>query len=190
MEIVNSIKTSGWYTCEENACGEFDGMLNTCRNDEGAHWFRVEREVIGSLMQPHAFCNECYSVRIDRVLIPLLPAIQAGWRWGSIGVECKNSGVKIGRAVCQALDYRRSVFKLSSGNICALDQVFIWPVDRVSGDIASVMMQNRIGIVRFDRDTINFEFMFNGTCALKIGDCGLKFNEAALNTTGRKVGSR
>lgn len=190
MIVGTSIKTGGGYSCEENACGEFDAMLNHYRNNEGAHWFRVEREVPGSLMQPHAFCNESYGVRIDRVLIPLLPAIQCGWRWGCIGIECKNSGVKIGKAVCQSLDYRRSVFKLESGNITALDQVFIWPIDNVLGDIASVMMQNRIGIAKYDVDCINLELMFNGTCAVRIGNDVFEFNEKLLDLTGRKVGSR
>ncbi len=140
-------------------------------------------------MHPHAFSNDSYRVRIDRVLIPLLPAMQMGWRWGCVGVEIKKSDTKLGKAVCQALDYRRSVFRLPNGNLTMLDQVFIWPVDEVSGDIASVMMQNRVGIARYDEDCYAIQFMFNGVIALGMRG-GFRCNASVLDSAGRKVGSR
>ena len=44
------------------------------------------------------------TVRIDRVLLPKLKLVTAGWTHGAIGIEAKRSGEKIGQPLAQMAD--------------------------------------------------------------------------------------
>lgn len=189
MAAVENILTTGDYVSEADAAADFDAMVDDCACPELGRFFRVIREVEGTLIQPHAFSNESHSMRIDRIISPLPAAVASGWRWGCVGVEIKTTGVKIGRVVCQSLDYRRSVFRVGAGFQTVLDQVFIFPLHKSSGDIASVMTQNRIGNVFADKGN-GLNFMFGGTCVLRLAENRICMNPEMLDSAGRKVGSR
>lgn len=131
--------TEGGFNSEDEAWEHFDYTLSTYRDH-----FRVHREVRGELLQPR-YDTGSAGVRIDRIVVPSQAAIDAGWVQGPFGVEIKRSGKKLGRMVCQAMDYTRSVFSLPNGFLVGLQWVFVYPVIQPRGDIESVMAQNRIG---------------------------------------------
>lgn len=117
----------------------FDTLL-----DRLDRWFSVEREVVGWYMS-NRIKVDAKRPRIDRILRPKRELLRKGWRLGPVGVELKREGAKIGPAISQALDYSHAVFPFSDvGSTVCLEWVFIWPVKKVTGDLASVMAQNRI----------------------------------------------
>lgn len=127
---------------EREVCQNFDEVF--ARHEK---WFRVLPEVSGWYVgaRPHVQPRQ---PRIDRILLPSRELMAAGWHLGPVGVEIKRPGEKIGRAICQALDYAHAVFPISGGCTVSLEWIFIWPFDKAIGDIASIMSQNRIGSAR------------------------------------------
>lgn len=85
-----------------------------------AHLFEVFPEVRGELGESKPIKRKFKDwglsnqkvVRIDYVLCPRKPLLEAGWELGSIGVEIKNcpglgrSGSKFGRVLSQLFDYQ------------------------------------------------------------------------------------
>lgn len=109
------------------------------------------REVNGFVFQPRLMTEYKPIIRIDRIVYPSNRLIEAGWVAGPFGVEAKKPGVeKIGKAVSQAMDYTKAAFEVSPstmpGTRLTLEWVFLWPFHSVTGDLASVMAQNRIGV--------------------------------------------
>ncbi|HUT13281.1 MAG TPA: hypothetical protein VMY42_22530, partial [Thermoguttaceae bacterium] len=128
--------------------------------------------------------------RIDRLLVPRAPLVEAGWTHGIIGVEGKTSGMKAGRAICQTLDYSRAVFTLDERYVFArvmLEWLFVWPLDDIKGDVASIMVQNRIGHVSINSQG-DMVFGTGGTTAIRLGRDGTVF--ARTMAAGKKAGSR
>lgn len=124
---------------EAEVCQGFDGVFAL-----NHRWFRVLSEVPGWYVSARPR-REIKQPRIDRILLPTRELMAEGWCLGPVGVELKRGGEKIGRAVCQALDYANAAFPISGGCTVYLEWVFIWPITSVTGDIASIMTQNRIG---------------------------------------------
>lgn len=129
------------YPTEELAAAAFDAAVNS------TNLFHIHREVRGTLTQPRPGQVD-KSVRIDRILIPAQNLIDLGWRHGIIGVEIKRTGVKLGPALAQAMDYTRSTFTLEGGDFLVVPTwVLVWPAESEHGPMASLMAQNRVGIV-------------------------------------------
>lgn len=144
MNEVQQIITGLNFDTEADAWAHFDTFV------ERSKAFRIHREVPGEYIHPRVDTVD-KSARIDRLLIPLNPAVQAGWTGGAIGVEGKRSDPHVGRLVAQAMDYSRCVFELEAGVpglLLMLRWVFVYPIERQIGDIESLMAQNRIGYVR------------------------------------------
>ena len=84
--------------------------------------------------------------RIDMLLTPTARLMDAGWPYGAMGIECKRSNCKIGPPLSQILDYGRAIFRHPKFNVLIKpDFIFLWPCDKIHGDIASLMAQNRFG---------------------------------------------
>lgn len=79
------------------------------------------------------------------MLVPTAKLRDAGFSHGFVGVEIKASGVNIGPAISQALDYSRSVWRLPGGYDCMARYYFLFPAKAQGGIAASVMAQNRLG---------------------------------------------
>jgi len=144
-DVFNSDLTIGEWITEEASCAALDAAL-----DSLGLW-KVYHEVNGVLTQPRPVQTRV-GVRIDRVLIPTKRLLDMGWKHGAVGIEVKRSGEKIGPAISQAMDYLRAVWQLPSAKI-VLDWVFIWPMFKHSGTIASILAQQRIGCAYADRWT-------------------------------------
>lgn len=178
---VNDYTLPGWAT-ETASAAAFDTAI-------GDDYWTIYREVTGILTQPRPHQID-KTVRIDRVLTPRPALIQAGWTHGVIGVEIKRSREKIGPAIAQAIDYSRSVWTLhNAGNSRVwLDWVFIWPMPKQGGALASVLAQNRIGTATPS---------YGGGVHLKSGEAAIAYvggtdglHLATAPHAGAKVGRR
>ncbi len=131
-------RTSGEYPDEATSLAALDAILERCG------LFRVYAEVWGDLVQRRPG-QEYKKLRIDRMLVPVSRLKAAGWRHGAIGIEGKRSDIKFGPALSQAMDYGRCLFELDGGVQVCPSWVFLWPLEKRHGPIASLMAQSRIG---------------------------------------------
>jgi hypothetical protein len=135
------------------------------------------------------------SPRIDFILCPRQPLIDAGWSCGDIGIECKAPGKKLGVAVAQVLDYSRCTFRLPSGRDSWLDQIFVWRIPKIAGCVESIMMQHRIGWIKSD-NYCPLKFKMGVTNWIEAYEADhttkdrVKVNSKLSNNTGRRFGSR
>lgn len=173
--------TADVYTTEEQAAAAFDAAVTA------TGLFHLHREVRGTLTQPRPGQRD-KTVRIDRILIPTQNLIDLGWRHGIIGVEIKRTGVKLGPALAQAMDYTRSTFTLDGGDFLVVPTwVLVWPAENEHGPLASLMAQNRVGVVEANKWA---------TLRLRVGEMTLLHvsttGEVRIGTqsSGTKVGSR
>lgn len=172
--------TTGSWTTEEQSASAFDRYV------DAVGLFRMYREVVGTLIQPRPGQRD-RSMRIDRILVPGADLAQRGWTHGAIGVELKRSGISIGPPLAQAMDYVRGSWSLN-GVWIQLNAVFLWPMHKQSGPLASLMVHNRVGSVSHSgSDWIKFalgeEVLLanNAYSGVRVG------NDAR---SGRQVGSR
>jgi hypothetical protein len=167
-----TFQTVGDFADEDAAKADFD---------------RRYSEVEGCYVQPRHGTDD-KAPRIDRLLIPTRALIEDGWTYGIIGVECKQSGRKLGPLISQCLDYSRAVYTLRDSKFAVMcSWIFMWPTDSVVGDLASVMDQNRIGCAIWRP---------GDTLQLKTGSCNMLWAkpndrpEVGKVRCGAKVGSR
>jgi hypothetical protein len=173
--------TIGDWTREEDSADALDQAI------DAAGLWRIYREVEGTLIQPRPGQID-KRVRIDRVLVPTERLTARGWSHGIIGIEAKRSGVKLGPALAQAIDYGRAVWGLPNGGFRIwLDWIFVWPVASQYGTVASIMAQNRIGAANADPSTL-LRLKSGGQTLIRIPRIGEPIIGPGNN--GTKVGSR
>ena len=86
--------------------------------------------------------------RIDMILVPTAAALDAGWKHGFVGIECKRSGKKIDEAMLQAITYMDCVWTLGDWRgLIVLSSVLVWPYywPKDQG-YAQRMQQARVGV--------------------------------------------
>lgn len=168
--------------------------------------FHVYQEVKGFWLQPPAqLAKSQLEPRIDLILSPTQKLLDLGWELGDIGVECKRSGFSVGKAVRQAMLYRRCAFTLidkdDEGNVLPISEtnygqtvvltaVWVWPSPSIGGDVASIAAQNRVHTLRHrlypattDRKEIDIvRFHFCGSHLLSLYSRGkVEFNRGNGN---------
>ena len=131
--------TCGGYEDEISSGKHFDECI------EKSGLFEIWREVTGEMIQPLPGMNNKNHYRIDRILNPTPRLREAGWTRGLIGVELKKSSIKVGQPLSQIQDYLRCVWNSPSNIKVFLDYVFLWPLDKCGGPMASMMAQNHYG---------------------------------------------
>jgi len=178
--LVDPTLTTGEWQTEADSAAAFDSLLVR----HAGEYFRSYAEVPGTLTQPRPGQVD-RSVRIDRLLIPTGLARKAGWTHGAVGIELKRSGVKFGPVIAQAMDYLRSSWRLN-GIWVQLDAVFIWPMQKHGGSIASVMAQSRIGTAGVGYHG-SLKFSLGEEVLFASDDWGVRMR---ATNSGRKVGSR
>jgi hypothetical protein len=144
VSYLQVLCTSGEWWTEEDACKAFDEAVIR----SGA--FTIWREVSGECIQPLAGINIKNRYRIDRVLFPTEKLREAGWTKGLIGVEIKRSSINAGPPVSQMMDYLRCIWNSPKKIKVQLDYVFLFPLQKTMGTIASLMAQNRVGTCFLD----------------------------------------
>lgn len=177
----SDISTFGNWSTEQESTAALDERLHA------VDLWKVYREVRGTLLQPRAPQAD-KSVRIDRVLVPNDRLLDLGWNHGIIGIEAKRSGISIGPPISQAMDYSRAVWTLPTGSIKIwLDWVFIWPMTRQGGPIASILAQNRIGSAHCTNWTV-LQLKSGESSLLYIGRNG--DIRIGAGTNGQRTGTR
>ncbi|NDC95575.1 hypothetical protein EBZ38_13570, partial [bacterium] len=130
--------TMGERTDDETTLvARLDELLKECGQ------FQVWREVPGHLMHPMP--GQSTAVRIDRLLRPSNALIAQGWKFGVIGIEAKRGGEKVGPALAQMVDYRRSLFSIDGGITLHPSYVLLWPWRGNGGPSWSQCIQQRLG---------------------------------------------
>lgn len=179
---LSQLASDHWGT-ERDSAAEIDRLLT-----RWSAYFAVYREVQGRLLQPRVLQGRI-DVRIDRVLVPKQPAVDGGWAHGAVGIELKRSDVPLGPAIAQAIDYSRSAWRIR-GVWLLLDAVFLWPVEKQMGPLASLMVDNRVGSLDWHRGN-GLRFALGEEVILRLG---IHDDAAAFICTdrgsGRHVGSR
>ena len=177
--------TANGFVTETEACHAFDEVM------EKSTAFDARREVHGHYMTPRIGI-EPRKPRIDRVLWPTADLLQAGWALGPVGVECKRSDAKLGPPIAQMLDYSHAVWNMGNGHWTALRWIFIWPLDKLSGPLASIMAQNRLGGIQpnfYPRKWLSgLTFHSGEQIMLRLTTAG--FEVPKFNGQGNKTGSR
>jgi len=175
-------RTDGAFLDEAQALAAFDRIVEA----NGA--FRLYREVPGEYLQPRPD-TEDKGARIDRLLVPLKPAVDAGWRAGAIAVEGKCSGKKLGPIVSQALDYSRCAWTLEEG-VPGLRLLCLWtflfPVKDLNCDLGLIAANNRIGQCSIRNESLSFSCCATGILTVETSG-GLRVRNPAM---GKKRGSR
>lgn len=182
MEIETAAaRTTGEFKDELESVAALDRLL------EKADLWHVYSEVRGVIAQPRPEQQE-KTVRIDRILVPNRRLMDLGWQHGTIGIEAKRSGLKIGPVLAQAMDYRRTLWRMGdAGTSVWLDWCFVWPMAKQHGPLASVLSQQRIGSVNTSRWHLLY-FQAGESTVLEVDwDGSVKVGGA---DHGRRVGSR
>lgn len=129
---------------EEESALAFDTMIE----DLGG-LFRVYKEVEGRY-QHFRPTQQLQTARIDRILVPTDTLKQAGWNLGPVGVELKASDKRLGPPLCQLIDYTHATWNLR-GNWIVPEWYFLWPVDKLTGPIQSILAGQRCGGIYRDQ---------------------------------------
>jgi hypothetical protein len=176
--LTSCTKTDGEWKTEPEAERDFDAAVDRCG------LFRSYPEVWGHYVI-HRPGRADKRPRIDRILVPNPGAYEIGWNLGMIGVELKASGVKVGPVFCQVLDYSSVTWVLPNNLLIQTSWIFIFPLSRTVGDLASAMVNNRIGIATIQGGEIKFRT--DQTNVLSRSSEGWRFKAPAC---GDKIGSR
>lgn len=174
--------TCGDFATEDEAVAEFDRIVRS------TGVFSVYREVKGRYVNGRPNVDDVQP-RIDRILVPRPELVAQGWNHGSIAVECKASGQKLGRVIAQALDYSNAVFEIQPGFHIWCEWLFVWPLEKVRGDVESIMAQNRIGWCRPNQSRTAMSFGTGSQNMIRIGQDG-EIQSVCSVATGKKRGSR
>jgi hypothetical protein len=188
---VSDSRYSGMFTCgafssEADSVSRLDSLLSEC----GA--FKIFKEVEGTYEFNQHYKNRA-TPRIDMVIIPARKPLSQVV--GAIGIECKASGINIGKPFSQCLDYSTAVFRLSGNTVVSvkLDFVFLWPLKLPGGVISSIATQNRVGglyeYANPNYRALNFSFGSNTIIRYDFITKGLKIHES-IKKMGVKKGSR
>lgn len=180
--------------CFDTCCG-FSSEADSVRHLLSLipeNMFRIYQEVPGQYRGFHQDIDMKTSLRIDLVLSPNGVLFESGYDLGLIGIECKRSNVNIGRPVSQIINYHDTIWTIPGNFQVKLGYIFIWPKDTVFGPIASIMVQNRIGICRpaltqWEKDPLRFCQADGRTILLIREDGSCIFNSV---NSGLKIGSR
>jgi hypothetical protein len=176
-----SPRTEGTFATECEAEEYVDHLLGTAKN-----LFKVCAQVDGVFSSPRVGSK---GVRIDRVLWPLRPLLDLGWRNGAVGVEIKKSNHPACSLVNQASDYVESIWTMpSSGVQFCLNAVFVFPPFEYTGALSSIMAARRIGHLT-DRAG-RLMLSLNKSRVLDYWDDQWRVGDSSNIRCGMKVGSR
>src|SRR5574343_612871 len=177
-------QSTGMWKTEAESASAFDERVR------GTGMFRIYSERQGILLQPQVTQKD-KTVRIDRILVPTRELLDLGWQLKTIGVEIKRSGKELREVLSQAVDYTRSVFDLDGLAWVMPSNVYIWPMEKQGGPLASLMVHLRVGTASCGgSDRIKFslgeEVHFSDDT-----HHGIRVRDAAkVPRSGRRVGSR
>jgi hypothetical protein len=173
---INNFKT------EEEACRFFNSKII----DSGL--FKMYEEVDGKIIYHRHWKEDKRNIRIDRILFPNERLIGKGWKLGIIGVEIKNSGLKIGQPLAQSTDYLDAVWFITKAELAVhLSHVFLFPCGELHNNMASVCAQSHLGQFEI---TPYFIRIKTGESTLFYYDYTRDKISCSENKNGKRIGSR
>lgn len=102
---------------------------------------------------------------VDFILEPTRLLEKHGWALGCVGVEIKSSFDILnnpGKAIVQILDYQSCNYSIPGGNT-ELSMIFLYPYRETAKEIASIMQQEGLGLVRCDPEIHLFRLLHANT---------------------------
>jgi hypothetical protein len=145
-------------------------------------------EVTGKLTFHRHWKEDKRDIRIDRILVPRSKLVEKGWKLGAIGVEIKNSGVKIGPPLAQASDYLDAVWYITDWELAiCLSHVFLFPCSELHNNMASVCAQSRLGQFEITPYIMRIKTGESTLFYYNFSTGEISCNE---NKNGKRVGSR
>jgi hypothetical protein len=177
---IDPSETGGYWKTEQESAQAFDDAI------EGlGGLFRVYREVEGRYQHLRP-SQKLQTPPIDRILVPTNEIKARGWTLGPIGVEIKASQVKLGPPLCQIIDYSRAAWSIN-GSWVIPEWYFLWPTNKLSGPLQSVLAGQRCGGIYRDQYQ---RLVFHSAFVLaKLSSEAIDCRPDNANH-GRKVGSR
>lgn len=142
-----SVATSGDYKDEDEAKAAFFSAFSS------TGCFKIFQEVECWYFGGSVFGDKPTG-RIDFLMTPQKPLLDAGWKNGVVGVEVKKSGHKAGPLICQMIDYSKAVYRLPDSAGCSLlclSSVYSFPSFPCGGTLGSIMANHRIGSATIDK---------------------------------------
>lgn len=179
---MQSETTTQTFKTEEEACRFFNQKIID------SDLFRMYEEVNGKIVFHRHWKEDKRNLRIDRILFPKERLIKDGWKLGIIGVEIKNSGLKIGPPLAQSIDYLDAVWFVTSAELAIhLSHVFLFPLGELHNNMASVCAQSHLGQFEITPRYIRIK---TGESTLFYYDFASETIQCAENKNGKRIGSR
>jgi hypothetical protein len=100
-------------------------------------------------------------LKIDYILEPTEKLLKAGWEIGYIGVEVKRTNERMyGKILSQIFDYQNCLFEIpGNNNKIPLSMIFLFPYERFYSLMASIMLQEGIGVIRYYQQQSTFKLL-------------------------------
>lgn len=132
--------------------------------------------------------------RIDRVAVPTQKAIDAGWRSGVFGIECKASQRHLGKLMLQCIDYRLAKFFIPGEQTpIPLSTIVMWPTQTMKYTSASICDNWRLATMepyRYKPENERISIKLGGQTWLAMQNGELLDRVASTDSKGFKVGNR
>jgi len=166
-----------------------DNLIRHLGPLQDAGYLQIYHEVQGHYFSNKPGCEAKSGCRLDFLIQPMQRLIELGWE-ATFGIECKRSSDKLGKAVCQCIDYRHAVFEAGGMKVYP-EFIFLWPIPRQHSAIESVMTQNNIGTVEPWGGGIKFKISSKNVLSTNTSSAEVICEKPSTSiATGKKVGSR
>jgi DNA-binding transcriptional ArsR family regulator len=188
--ITRSTKPESFWEGFATEKGAQATLIRHLQPLQEAGYLRIYREAQGRYFSNKPGCEEKRGCRLDFLIQPTQKLIELGWE-ATFGIECKRTSDRLGKAVCQCLDYKHAVF-LVGGTRVYPEYLFLWPLPRQTNAIESVMTQNNIGTAEPQYGGGGIVFKMGSTNVIHTNTYKAKIvvRPSADIATGKKVGSR
>lgn len=168
-------ETVGDFIKEEEAAEFFDTFSDN-------PFFTFESEVKGRRLfdeKPVDSEKNGQNAVIDRLLHPNWTAVyDYNWKWGSIGVEIKKSGIRVAPVLAQVMEQRQTLFRSHRlGNNRIMPIVFsVFPCTRYGGDLESFLTNQAVLSCIYDFRNKSLKFQDGSMNVLQFSQNFLKVN--------------
>ncbi|MFW6159068.1 MAG: hypothetical protein ACOC8E_06910 [Planctomycetota bacterium] len=134
------IVTGGSWATEQEAEEDLVAFL------AGTRLFSIYQQPTGTPIVRRPFQTESKGqLRADLLLTPKRRLIQQGWAFGSIIIDVKRSGIKIGPGLNQLIDYLGTAWRVVGGTAVLADFALLFPARCPGGPLASIMAHQHVG---------------------------------------------
>lgn len=180
--------TSGNYETEAESEAAIDVFLDAaCAL---GYWSVYREQPLYPVCEP-SHRTKRVRYRADRLVVITSKMASLGWSRGDFVVEIKRSGERIGRPLCQLLDYKGAKAVSPSGRVLLPGCGFLFPCTSLYGPLGSISEQLLLGTanVGWCRETLAFSFG-NSQAMWIERDGKVVVCAAGKGSSGKKGGNR